>query len=244
MGDCCKLAFFKTTKATGREIKLKDLDCYVTGSENAAGALVMVADIFGWKLNNARVLADQISKEAGIAVYLPDLFLPDDHAPYDPEERAKWDQPAFMQRNPPTNFTKLETVAYAVLQKHKKLGAMGYCWGAQGSLHLGSKSLQLASAVGFAHPVLSDTKPFENLAMPALFLCCAVDRFLGPELRREVEQVMFKKADDEGLISKFVLYPGTAHGDLSRGDEKSAVTARAMGDAMKETAEFFKAWLN
>ena len=43
MGDCCKLAFFKTTKATGREIKLKDLDCYVTGSENAAGALVMFA---------------------------------------------------------------------------------------------------------------------------------------------------------------------------------------------------------
>jgi dienelactone hydrolase len=108
---------------------------------------------------------------------------------------------------------------------------MGYCWvrymrcicheqvtnmstwrlqGAQGALHLGAKDTGIASAVGFAHPVISDTLPFESLAKPALFLCCAQDQFFPSERRQAAEQVMFKKADEEGLNSKFVVYPGNS----------------------------------
>lgn len=50
-------------------------------------------------------------------------------------------------------------------------------------------------------------EPFERLDKPSLFLCCAVDQFFPPERRQAAEQVMMKKAD-EGIISKFVLYPG------------------------------------
>jgi hypothetical protein len=100
MAECCKLAFFQTAKTLGREIRFKGINCYVTGSEQATGALLMleldritslvktdetpcrITDVYGWTLNNARAAADRIATDAGIAVYLPEFFQEGDHAPF------------------------------------------------------------------------------------------------------------------------------------------------------------------
>lgn len=100
MAECCKLAFFQTAKTSGREIRFKGINCYVTGSEQATGALLMleldritslvktdetpcrITDVYGWTLNNARAAADRIATDAGIAVYLPEFFQEGDHAPF------------------------------------------------------------------------------------------------------------------------------------------------------------------
>ena len=44
------------------------------GAAAARGIVVIVPDLFGWKLNNSRVLADRYAERAGYTVYLPDFM--------------------------------------------------------------------------------------------------------------------------------------------------------------------------
>lgn len=71
MSDCCKSGFAWTGTPSGKETMLGPLRAYVSGTNNHAAVLI-VADFFGWKLNNTRLLADHYAKEANVTVYLPD----------------------------------------------------------------------------------------------------------------------------------------------------------------------------
>lgn len=41
MAECCKVAYFQHAKTVGKEIRLSGLNCYISGSEHAKGALLM-----------------------------------------------------------------------------------------------------------------------------------------------------------------------------------------------------------
>lgn len=70
--ECCIKGFNWNGTPAGREDKLANLDTYVTGS-NQHAAILVIADLFGWKFTNLRLLADHYAKEADASVYLPDL---------------------------------------------------------------------------------------------------------------------------------------------------------------------------
>lgn len=72
MSSCCKTGFKWDGKPAGTESTISNKNTYVTGS-NGNVAILMVADIFGWTLTNARLLADHYAKEADATVYVPDL---------------------------------------------------------------------------------------------------------------------------------------------------------------------------
>lgn len=72
--DCCKQGYFHKGTAKGNETKIGAHDVYVTGSEKADKAIVIVADVYGWDLINTRVLADKYSEALNARVYLPDFF--------------------------------------------------------------------------------------------------------------------------------------------------------------------------
>lgn len=40
----------------------------------AKGIVVIIPDVFGWTLNNSRVLADRYAERGGYTVYLPDFM--------------------------------------------------------------------------------------------------------------------------------------------------------------------------
>jgi len=60
----------------GYEEKLHGLDCYVSNpfEGESKATVVIISDIFGWKLPNSRILADQYAKRLGMKVLLPDFF--------------------------------------------------------------------------------------------------------------------------------------------------------------------------
>ena len=58
----------------GTEAKLDSTNVYVSGS-NSEVAVLIVSDVFGWKLPNSRLLADHFAREANLTVYLPDLYV-------------------------------------------------------------------------------------------------------------------------------------------------------------------------
>lgn len=70
--DCCKSGFNWNGTPVGKETTLANNKAYVTGT-NPDAAILIVHDIFGWTLNNTRLIADHYAKEANATVYLPDL---------------------------------------------------------------------------------------------------------------------------------------------------------------------------
>ena len=75
--DCASGVLHEGTP-TGREETVHGLNTYVThppsGSSSAGGIVVIIPDLFGWKLNNSRVLADRYAERGGYTVYVPDFM--------------------------------------------------------------------------------------------------------------------------------------------------------------------------
>lgn len=70
--DDCKIGFAWDGQPTGSENKIANNDTYVTGTSRDA-AVFVIADYYGWKFTNLRLLADHFANEANATVYLPDL---------------------------------------------------------------------------------------------------------------------------------------------------------------------------
>lgn len=72
MSSCCKEGFKWEGTPTGKESTIAGVKTYVVGT-NKERAILIVHDIFGWTLPNARLLADSYAKNVDATVYLPDL---------------------------------------------------------------------------------------------------------------------------------------------------------------------------
>jgi dienelactone hydrolase len=68
----CKTGFKWNGETTGKESTLGKTNAYVAGDSKDAAVLILT-DIFGWKLPNIRLIADHFAKEAQATVYVPDL---------------------------------------------------------------------------------------------------------------------------------------------------------------------------
>lgn len=74
--DCASGVLHEGTPA-GREETVHGLKTYVTDPPSGAaarGIVVIIPDLFGWTLNNSRVLADRYAERGGYTVYLPDFM--------------------------------------------------------------------------------------------------------------------------------------------------------------------------
>jgi len=74
-GPCCFSGVLHGAAPVGSEGQLHGLDCYITEPPGVAkGVVVILSDIFGWRLPNTRALADQYAKRASVKVIIPDFF--------------------------------------------------------------------------------------------------------------------------------------------------------------------------
>jgi hypothetical protein len=75
-GACCIAGELHAGTPVGREEHLHGLNCYVSdpleGSSKAT--IVILTDVFGWKLPNTRILADQYAKRLRMRTIVPDFF--------------------------------------------------------------------------------------------------------------------------------------------------------------------------
>jgi hypothetical protein len=76
-GSCCVKGELHAGTPVGREDRLYGLDCYISdppGGEPPKGVVVILSDVFGWKLPNTRILADEYAKRGRFQVMIPDFF--------------------------------------------------------------------------------------------------------------------------------------------------------------------------
>lgn len=82
VGPCCVSGYIRDGSPNGKVSKVAGLDTYIaepSGSptEIKPGVIVIIPDIFGWTLPNARLLADDWADKSKRTVYVPDFMFGD-----------------------------------------------------------------------------------------------------------------------------------------------------------------------
>lgn len=74
MGACCLSGSVHSGTPKGREDTIGGIATYIAepSDKSTAKSVVFLTDIFGWKFQNVRLLADNYAK-AGFYVYIPDV---------------------------------------------------------------------------------------------------------------------------------------------------------------------------
>ena len=75
--QCCASGSLHTGTPVGKDEVIHGRQCYVSEPPSGAapkGIIVIISDIFGYQLPNARILADEYAKQTNSTVYLPDFM--------------------------------------------------------------------------------------------------------------------------------------------------------------------------
>ncbi|KAI2643644.1 dienelactone hydrolase [Xylaria nigripes] len=244
--SCCFKTFTWGGTPVGKEAKLANNDCYVTG-DNKDAAVMIVHDIFGWKYPNARLLADHYAREANVTVYVPDFFggWVVDWKLIEEERFQDLDIKKFAGDNSrEIRLPEMVACAKALKAEHgfKRVGAIGFCYGGWAVCELGSKAHEpkLVDAVSMGHPSWVTRDDLSNLAVPTQFLAPEHDSSFPPEMKLFAFETLMKL----NLPFEYVHYPGIIHGGLVRGKETVAHERAAMAQAKDSASAFFKKHLH
>ncbi|KAK9813938.1 hypothetical protein WJX73_005657 [Symbiochloris irregularis] len=217
----------------GKEIKFAGLDTYVTGrTEKPSAVILVIHDIWTWKLKNIRLLSDKLGAE-GYLVLLPDFFHGD--AIIDFGERAE-----FYARHP---FTSTYPEVDAVLEQIKEtygnipVGVEGFCYGGHFAIRLAGRTegLSIKAAV-IPHGSYIEPEIVEAAKQPVKFLFSNdEDHQIPKEKREKLEKIL-----DSKLNSGYKFYADMEHGWSLRGDQSDKNIAAGAQDAYEQALAFFK----
>ncbi|CAF2374485.1 unnamed protein product [Rotaria sp. Silwood2] len=248
----------------GQIIKIAEISTYhVPGTDHTAKnkTIVLLTDIFGLT-KNPRITADELSEKTGFDVYIPDLFNGDAIAssflqgiPQVPGEKMSIGSKItfagkFITSLVPWLFRHRQAVTLPIVEKFFKalrsekgvtrVQAVGYCFGGLYALLVGSKELHLADAIVGCHVSLTNKTHYEQLNVPAAFVCAQEDDQFTDALRAEAEQILARKSE---IPSKFLLTEGTVHGFASRPNPDNTIIMNAYKKGNDFIAEWAKAHL-
>ncbi|KZT09240.1 alpha/beta-hydrolase [Laetiporus sulphureus 93-53] len=240
----------------GTEITLGGLPTYATGDEGSKRIIVIGSDIFGWKLVNTRILADEYAAR-GFRVYLPNLF--------DGWKIPQWtlsatdpnnDSPTLLQRaiKPLFLFTMVPFLLrnskdaqsakiggilkeLRETQPEAKVGFVGFCWGGRYAITM-NKDFDATVA---AHPSLvSFPKELDGITKPISFAIAETDDHYGPRHATETERILKEK----GLTDfEVVVYKGVNHGWTVRTNMAIPEKKEKRDEAKEQVLVWFERYL-
>jgi len=258
----CVSGFFDVGVAKGKELTIADLPTYLSTPANPNGhAVVIATDIFGYRLINARLIADAFADQ-GFTVFIPDLFQGD------PMDMSCLESMEAAQES--TGVSRIFSTVRAVFRfittmrqwfpKHpfppviedmkrfiaaakaeyevEKVAIQGYCYGGKVAVLLAGEEAPVVDAISVAHPsALEVPKDIEPIKVPSLFACAESDWLFNKSKRTTSQKILEAK---QGVGSKFVVYPGTQHGFAVRGNKNDPVVCKARAAAAQEAVSFLQ----
>jgi dienelactone hydrolase len=245
VSNCCISGFTWEGRPTGKTAKLANNDAYITG-DNPEAAVMLVHDLFGWTFPNVRLLADHYAKEAGVTVYVPDFFGGDVIAP-EPILEERWheiDLAGYIAKNSrEIREPEIFECARALRQKHKKVGAVGFCYGGWACLRLAAKEHQppLVDCISIGHPSLLVDKDIDEVGqVPVQILAPEIDHVYTAELKLRTFQTLQKL----GVQFDYQHFAGAEHACFIRGDDRKSGEREAMVRGKNAAVAWLKQYLS
>ncbi|KAJ3391106.1 suppressor of glycerol defect [Entophlyctis sp. JEL0112] len=247
---------------TGTVKQIAGRNTYVTipaGGATSSTAVIIATDVFGYTLNNPRLMADRFAAQ-GYQCYVPDLFegseppgelmetfdaFNDKNATISQKLYAVWCLlryfPYFLLKNSDKKgCTIIGDVISELKTSHgiQKVALMGYCWGGNIGIKL-AQTPGVVDVVASAHPggSLKIPQDIDAISTPIYFALAEVDNQLGP---KEIEAIRKSMSSKPDLVSKVDFFDGVAHGFAVRGSRKDPHVNAQRDKAFDETIAFFK----
>jgi len=207
---------------------------------------MIVHDIFGWTLNNTRLLADHYAEEADVTVYLPDFYDGEvvDPARLAPDYKGEpFDRDTFLNtNNKETRQPEVFACAATLKQElgFKKVGAIGFCWGGWAIFRLAAKGNDLVDCVSTGHPALFDESDVDAVGVPIQLLAPEDDFTFTPELKQYCNKVL----PTLGIDFDYQHFAGLAHGFATRGDVNNPTQKKGLERAKNVAVSWFREYLH
>ncbi|KAK4163090.1 putative hydrolase [Cladorrhinum sp. PSN259] len=243
MSSCCLHGFKWDAEPLGREDKINNQNCYVTGS-NPDVAIIVIHDLYGWTFGNTRVLADQYAAEVGATVYIPDFFGGAVLSPAlinNPAEWPKSELPKIMAASSKdVRGPEMVSLAKFLRTQHKRIGAIGFCYGGWAVFQLGAKGdEQLVDCISAAHPTFLTKEEMLNVGVPVQIIAPEID----PQFTEELKTFAVTEIPKLGVPFDYQFFPGLTHGFSIRGNRENETEANGLERAKRAAVSWFKEWL-
>ncbi|KAK9415217.1 putative Dienelactone hydrolase [Seiridium unicorne] len=242
--QCCTIGVKHEGTPTGQDIKVGKYDAYLAvpkgdKAHKDAGILYIPDVISIWQ--NSKLMADQYAAN-GYLTLIIDVFNGD---PLDLNRTGEFDFMAWLTKgstgdNPHTQEyvdpIVVEAIKYLKQEKGiKKLGAVGYCFGAK----YVARHYPAISVGFFAHPSFVDEEELVGFKGPLSIAAAETDEIFPTEKRHKAEQLLAKG----GLPYQINLYSQTEHGFSVRCDQSKKVQRYAKEQAFLQAVTWFDTWL-
>jgi dienelactone hydrolase len=206
-------------------------------SKSTDKAVLILTDVIGHKFNNAQLIADQFAAN-GYFVAMPDLFNGD---PIPLNRPADFDIMKWLTNG--HTFKEVDPICEAVIKDLrstfgvKKLGGVGYCFGAKYVARFLKKGSLDAGYM--AHPSFVDEAELKAIEGPLSIAAAETDEIFPPAKRRQSEDILFKM-DVPWQIN---LYSDTEHGFAVRADLTAPRVKWAKEQAFYQAVQWFDQYL-
>ncbi|THH18711.1 hypothetical protein EW146_g2328 [Bondarzewia mesenterica] len=188
-------------------------------------ALLFLPDVFGFELENNRLLVDDFAKN-GFQVYFPDLF-DGDAVPADAFNNGDFDLNGWFRKNGPEKLgPRIDAVIKGLKEQGvTRFGATGYCFGVRYVFNLALEN-KIDVAVA-SHPTLIEfsdlEKYFEVSKAPLLINSCEFDPQFTAEKQAKADEVLGNGKFAPGY--QRLYFAGCTHGFMSDPTIKAAKEA-------------------
>ncbi|KAI1074242.1 dienelactone hydrolase [Whalleya microplaca] len=242
---CCIEGVRHDGEPTGIDLKVGKYDAYLATPDPAKAhkdaAILYIPDIISI-FQNSKLLADQYAAN-GYLTLIIDVFNGDALSLNRPGDFdfMKWLTQGTTGDNPHTTEAVdpivEEAIKYLKEEKGvKKLGAVGYCFGAKYVARHYKSGIQ----VGYvAHPSFVDEDELEGFKAPLAISAAETDAIFPAEKRHRSEEILAKN----GFPYQIYLYSQVVHGFSVRCDTSKKIEKFAKEQAFLQAVTWFDNWL-
>ncbi|KAI5859254.1 dienelactone hydrolase [Durotheca rogersii] len=244
-GPCCAQGFKHDGEPTGVSLKVGEHEAYLATPDPSIAhkdvAILYVPDVISiWQ--NSKLLADQYAAN-GYLTLIIDLFRGDPVKLNGPPnfDFASWIAKGSTGDNPHTKEyvdpIVEEAIKYLKEEKGvKKLGAVGYCFGAKYVVRHFKDGIQ----VGFvAHPSFVEEDELEGFKAPLSIAAAQTDSIFTTEKRHRSEAILAKS----GKPWQINLHSDVVHGFAVRCNIQDPSQKFAKEQAFHQAITWFNTWL-
>lgn len=251
IANCCSGHVNHVDTVAGVEETIAGYHCYVAKPATASTKTVVIAtDVFGYKLPNVRLIADNFAKH-GFNVFIPNtlnepvfpLNLPDLLHGLNEKESGELQTKVFMDflgTNPMSQTVERTTQFITELKKagSEHVSIVGYCWGGGVAVNL-SKTPGFLNGIVANHPsLLNYPTDIESITCPACFVIPETDMMTSKEQALEIKTILERDSNANKAKNVYKFYEGVSHGFAVRGDSSDAVVGEKTRDAFQVAVAF------